>query len=432
MNGIPQFGFIKRFVGMVSGEAMQSAFHFALNVALVQIMSAADYGVFAIILVIGGVGLTYIRAFCAMPVSIWIGRSRSRSRALAYDVSFGSAALVLALLLGMATAWALQAWIGSQALIGGLFVTLWCLRSYVRTAMFALGLQKAATLSDAAFTLTGTSLASVLLYGAGQDKLGPALLALLLANAAGLACALLLGRRKLRVSLGRPVRRRFRALWAQLGWSGISVTTANLQGQGISMLVAGIAGPAAYAPIAAGLVLFVPLRIIATALVNLMQPVLAGHIARGETEKMWHQAKTWTLLMGAGSFAYGAGMMFVVPHLKMRVFEGAPLQMIAFCCWAIYSATMLYVMPRLIMEAAGAFRLIAIITAGSAAIGMVLVTLALMLAPPAWSLLGAFASEMLVLGACWISLARLMPPGKSSLRNISPSSFRASMPAANR
>ena len=55
---------------MVGGEAMQSGLSFALNVALLHVLPAKQYGVFALIMVIGGIGLTYIRALTAMPRKI--------------------------------------------------------------------------------------------------------------------------------------------------------------------------------------------------------------------------------------------------------------------------------------------------------------------------------------------------------------------------
>ena len=398
-----------RFIGMVGGEAMQSAFHFALNIALVQLMAPQDYGVFAIVMVIGGLGLTYVRAFCGMPASIYIGRSHSRRAAGAYDVTFGSGALVLSAVLGLVTAAAMGFWNPPCAWLAGGFVALWCLRSYLRMAMFAFALQRAVVVADTAFTLAGAVLALALLPSAIDNRLQAALTVLLAANGLGVLAQLLLARRPMRFSLGAPVRRRYGRLWHQLGWSGISVTTANLQGQALSLLVAGFAGPAAYAPIAAGLVLFVPLRIIATALANLMQPIVAAHVSRGETARMWQQAWAWSLLMAALALAYGAVALLALPYVKMQVFSGTPIYLIGFSCWAIFTATMLYVMPRLILEAAGAFRQIAVITALGAAAGFVLVCLALVSGPPVWSLVGAFVSEICVLLACWEAVRRMFP-----------------------
>jgi hypothetical protein len=85
---------LRRLVLMIGGEAIQSGFHFALNIALLHVLSAEGYGIFAIAMVMGGVGLSYIRSLTAVPASIWMGKSTNRAGVDAHDVTFGSAALV--------------------------------------------------------------------------------------------------------------------------------------------------------------------------------------------------------------------------------------------------------------------------------------------------------------------------------------------------
>jgi O-antigen/teichoic acid export membrane protein len=409
---LKRFG--RRLVVMIGGEALQSAFHFGLNIALVQMLTAHDYGAFATVMVLGGVGLTYIRAFAGMPVSLWTGRSRSHRAAGAYGVTFGSGAAVLSLVLGAATGAIMLLWIGAYGLVVGIFVGLWCMRSYLRNAMFALGLQGPAIVGDTVYTLAGAALSAVFLSMNGGDKLQAAFVILGVANACGIATILALARRPVRFSLGRNVWRRYRKLLRQLGWTGLSVTTANLQGQGLPLLLAATSGPAAFAPIAAGLVLFAPLRVISLAFANLMQPVIAADVSRRETDRLWSQSWSWSLVMGAGCVVYGAAMIVLLPHIKSQVFVGAPIYVIGFCCWAIYAATLLYVIPRLILEAANAFRAIAVITAVAAVVGMVMIALILTIAQPAWSLIGAFVSEIIVLVACWAAVRNIFasPPAR--------------------
>jgi O-antigen/teichoic acid export membrane protein len=396
----------RRLVLMIGGEAMQSCFHFALGIALIHVLSAHDYGVFAIVMVIGGVGLTYIRSLTAMPASIWIGQSQSRAGADAYEVTFGSGATLLSALMAVAIALVLRFWADRGAAIaGGCFIGLWSLRSHLRTTFFARGRQRIVGFSDLVFTLSGASLAGVALW-AGGDLLLEVFFALTVANTLGIAAMLALSRRPFRISYGPKMRRRYARLWRQLSWSGVSVTTTNLQGQGIALLVTAIAGPAAYAPIAAVLTLFVPLRVAATALVNLMQPELASLLAQSEDERVWRQVKIWAAIMGTGGFAYGAAMTTLLPMIKSQAFEGTPVHLIGIFAWAIHSVTMLYVMPRIVLEAMTAFRTVALITTVAAIISIACITLLLFLAPVAWALAGAAISEIIVLTASWIVVRR--------------------------
>jgi O-antigen/teichoic acid export membrane protein len=398
----------RRLIVMIGGEGMQSALHFGLNIALLRTLAPRDYGVFAIVMVIGGLGLTYIRALTAMPASIRIGSSRGPRAAAAHDVIFGSGALVLAGLIAILVAAMLRLWLGADGLAGGAFVGLWSLRSHVRTATFARGRPLLATLGDLVFTACGALMALGLILVSGEARLHAAFVVLALANGLGIAAMLILSRGPIRISLRRGVRRHYARLWRQLAWSALSVSTTNLQGQGFALLVAAIAGPAAYAPIAAAFVLFVPLRLVATAVVNLKQPALASHLARGETGRVWRQALDWTAILGAGGLLYGAAAMVALPLLRAPSFEGDTLRIAGAFAWAILTTMMLYVMPRIILEAVGAFRTIAAITAGAGAVGMAMVACLLLVTSASWSLAGALASELIVLGACWAVLRRMV------------------------
>jgi hypothetical protein len=58
-----------RFAVILSGELVQSLFHFMLNIVLVRELGARDYGLFAIVFTVGAVGVTYIRALVAVPAT---------------------------------------------------------------------------------------------------------------------------------------------------------------------------------------------------------------------------------------------------------------------------------------------------------------------------------------------------------------------------
>jgi len=420
--------FANRFVVMVGGEGMQSALHFGLNIALLHVLPPHDYGVFAIVMVIGGLGLTYIRALTAMPASIWIGRSRSAGAAAAYDVTFGSGAFVLAAIIGLTVALVLRVWLDADALAGGVFVGLWSLRSHLRTSIFARGRATPVAISDAAYTMSGAAMAVVLLGCVTPgNRLQGTFTLLAAANALSIAVMLLAARRPVRISLRRSIRRRYAGIWRQLGWSGVSVTTTNLQGQGMALLVAAIAGPAAYAPIAAAIVLFVPLRLVGTSVVNLMQPMVAGELARGETATVWRQALIWTAVGAAGALLYGAAIMVALPLVHTRVFEGAPIFVIGGFAWAGSATVMTYIMPRIILEVVSAFREVTMIAAAAAATGMAVSAVILEIAAPAWSMLGSLISELIVLACCWLAVKRTLA---ASPARIMPLVFGQGRPSA--
>ena len=63
---------------------------------LVRALSQHDYGVFAIIFIVGGVSLTYIRAMAAVPATLFLPRGLGRRAERGFDVTFGSVGALIA------------------------------------------------------------------------------------------------------------------------------------------------------------------------------------------------------------------------------------------------------------------------------------------------------------------------------------------------
>jgi O-antigen/teichoic acid export membrane protein len=391
---------VRRLVLMIGGEAMQSGFHFALNIMLLHMLSAQGYGLFAIAMVMGGVGLSYIRSLTAVPASIWMGKSSNSAGVDAHDVAFGTAAVVVALLMALGTTVLMHLLGDPNGIAAGCFVGAWSLRSHMRTAFFARRQQVIVSISDAAFTIAGTVLAGLAIWFA-RDALQSVFYALAAANLIGIFALVRLARRTMRVSFRMPTRRRYAKLWRQLCWSAFSATTTNIQGQCLALLVAGIAGPAAYAPLAAVIVLFAPLRIISLAFVNMTQPELAKLMRQNETRRVWAQAKIWALVMGLGGLAYGCAILFILPMIKSQALQGASVEFIGLLAIVNFVPVMLYVMPRIVLEIMGDFRIVAFITMGGAIVGLALIAILLSIASPPWALLGSAVSEIFVLAASW-------------------------------
>jgi hypothetical protein len=401
---VRRFG--KRLIVTIGGEAAQSGLHFVLNLCLLSTQMVRDYGVFALVMIVGGVGVSYVRALTCMPASIWIGRSRGTRSAVIYDVVFGSVSLVLSVAVGLLVALLLQIWLNSDALTGGVFVSVWLLRSYLRTATFARADLLSAAVGDFVFISVGATLAALMVWWGGQHQLERTFALLAFANGSAMVATLAAARRPMRFSLRRSIWRRYMGFWRQLKWSLISVTTVNLQGQGFTFVVAIMAGPAAYAPIAAILVLFVPLRVVEAGLTNMLQPELAHYVARGEREAIWRQARIWTLFVGCGIVSYGIAMALALRFYHPPVFEGVTLRALGFFAWAIYGASILRLLPRLVLEVAGVLRAIAVICGIGAVASIVSVAMILTVATPQWSLAGALVSEVIVLFGFWSMVSR--------------------------
>ena len=76
------------------GEAARSLLHSGLSIVLIRALTAADYGVFAVLFFVGALANLYSGALFSAPAKIYIPQATSAaSRVL--DVGLGSAALAI-------------------------------------------------------------------------------------------------------------------------------------------------------------------------------------------------------------------------------------------------------------------------------------------------------------------------------------------------
>jgi len=392
----------RRFSMALGGEVMQSGLHFALNVALIALMPARDYGSFAFALVLGGVGLTYLRSLTAMPASTFIGRARSPAVKDFYEGAFGAAALVLALLMGALGAVALKfaECDGLAVAPGAALVALWSLRFHLRNVGYARGRPGAVLIADAAFAATG-ALASAGALFLFSDRLAGVLLSLAFANATSIAALAWARRAWPRVDWSRRARWFYLRLARRLVWSLFSVTTTILQGQGVAFLVVGFAGTQGYAPIAAMLNLFAPLRILAMSLSNMLQPEIARLVAAGD-DVGWRRLRgVWTLRGMIIVLVYGDLGILAIPQLHLRSIQGQPVMVVATLAWALYAMVLAYLMPKMMLESRMRYRDLAKITAAGSLVTLVGTLALLKITSPSYAILGGLLGETVAAVATW-------------------------------
>lgn len=395
---------LARFTVTLLGEVVQSGFHFALNIMLVRSLSQHDYGVFAIVFLAGGIALTYVRALAGVPISTFLPAHRERRAGRAIDVTFGSGAVIVSGLFGLGIAGFLLVADTVNPVAGGAFVALWCLRSYLRLALYAKDRAAFATVGDIVFAASGAALALLLVHGDDAARTDGVFVALACAHGAGIGAALVALREPIRISFRAASRRRYHAIRRQLGWSLVGVTTTNLQGQGQTLAMALMLGPDAYAPIAAALILFAPLRLAAAALINMTQPEMGAQIGRGDRVGATRLAGRTAGMLLLVCTAYGIVLLLSLPtvetHFFAARFAGQDFGLIVLALCVVVTVSLTYAPLRVFLEVAQDYRFLAVLSAGAAIIGLLTVCVLLLTAPPAWSLLGLLLSEAVILLGC--------------------------------
>jgi len=404
----------RNFILSLGGEGLQSGFHFVLSLILIRILSIYDFGLFAIVLVLGGIALGYGNALVSVPVTIHIPRFRSVGAAHFQDVVFSSIALLISAVIAIIVSFGLWLIIQqpTEALAGGAFIGLWTLRNHVRSVMFARRWVTTATISDFCYAGSGLLLVTILLaFGRENLDVTGILVALSCANLLAIGVALAVLGRFPRVSFRHSVWQRYRAIWPDIGWSLVSTTTWSIQGQALMFLVAAIAGPEAYAPIAAGTLLFSPIRLAIAAVTNVFRPDFVMALKEERYHRLTMTLYSLTAVIVMSCLAAGLCIWLGWPWLEAHVFGAklahASMPLIVFLIALSVIIYSTYNVPLALIQAAGQFRPVALASALGSIVGLGFVSTLLVVSTVAWSVAGLVAGEAACGIVLWIAARRI-------------------------
>jgi len=410
------FGRLGRIFALsLSGEAAQSAFHFALNLLLIKILSVYDYGVFALVFVLGALAVKYGDALIGIPAAVRLSGLTTRASITWQQVMYGSVALLLSSVVTVAVSIGLVLSVNKvhESIAAGMFVGLWMLRNYVRTVLLARRLTSATVASDFGYGIAGvllTALAVLIPHDGGH--LSGVLWALAIANAAAITIAMRGAHGSTRVGFRRTMWQRYRAEWRSTVWSATAVTAYNVQGQSLTFLVAAMAGPAAYAPIAAGILLFAPLRPAVSAYINVFRAEFVVALSEGRFRDVSRTIRAATGLVLLGCLAFGVLIWTTWPLLVAHVFAGkftsGDMAVIVSLLGTAAAIFFTYNIALVLIQATGHFKPIAIATGLGGFTSICAVTVLLNVTTVSWSVAGMGLGEAVCGIYLWLTTVRIL------------------------
>jgi O-antigen/teichoic acid export membrane protein len=216
-------------------------------------------------------------------------------------------------------------------------------------------------------------------------------------NAVAMAIEIYLLRLGVRLRYRPAFLRQYLPIWRHVRWSLLGASTSLLQTQGHSLLVSLTYGPAAFAPLAAGQVIFGPVRLIMSACNNMIIPDVVAAIGRDDHSFVARILQYSTLLLTTLVLALGVAIALlwtdVFDLLYARKYADEPMGMIVAIWCAIVMCGALYFAPSGILQALREYRLLAFATVYGCLISSAVVLILLAWLGPAWSLLGVLAGE---------------------------------------
>jgi O-antigen/teichoic acid export membrane protein len=276
-------------------------------------------------------------------------------------------------------------------------------------------------LSDLSYAAGGVTMIATLFWLRSGVLQVPAVLAVLAAaNAIAIMVALISRGVPVRISFRRSVRNRYRAIWRDVVWSLVGVTTWNIQGQAPMFVVAALAGPAAYAPIAAAIVLFNPLRTALGAFVNVVRPEFATGLALGlhRQVKMTLLSSSAVIMLCCLAFdaAVWLGWDALSAHIYGDKFSFASMPLIATLAGASALIYLSYHVPLSLVQAARGFKTVAVATTLGGIVGLAAVVILLLFSTVSWTLAGFAAGEAVCWTYLWVAALRVLGKASASSR----------------
>lgn len=390
----------QRYLLSLGAQALVSGFHFGLNYTLLQRMSLFDYGVFAFaFFTLAQFAAALNNALISTPLTVYTPTIRDEEERANKEAMFSLLNIMLFLALvsvGVGYLWYTEM-TNNLVLSVTLFVALYAARQYSRSLGYARLRPQVTATGDTCYVITGILLTALLVWRFDVLKVEWVLLALSGAN----LVAMIVERLRLdgRWWRGYAFDQLFhyKEIWLQSRWALIGALTTLFLAQAHSLIITWVEGPTAFAPLAAGFVLFGPVRIALITWQNMVKPELAVALSEKRNEAVAAQVKRTLTMMGIAVVLLGIGLMVMWPLvndiLYAKNYSDQPMRLIVLMWAAITFFAAIYNAPAAALQALKDFRVLAMSSVYGAVISAVMVSVLLYFTAPEYTLLGIMAAE---------------------------------------
>lgn len=384
-----------RFLVAVFGTTAVAGAHAVLQFAVLRAMPQPVFGLFAFMLGLTQFGFGLSNALVGTPYTLDVSAGRPSSGSL-----YGKVNLVLSGLSGVVAA-AIAGQLGGDSLLFGCFATLALLRWFGRSHLYALHRPGLVAVSDTIYAL-------VLLVGAGlilgiglPDNAAVGVLCC--AAFAGLAA---LGRPFLTMQFiqawhGSP--RGYGMVWRdQARWTLVGVVSSEATANAHAYTVSLLAGPAAFAPIAAASLLIKPIMLVITSLTQLERPIMARSLLAGREAEALRSTKMFRIVVLGTWFATTALasiVLFRFPEILVKPLYDLRTLEVAFALWSGIALLQCWsTPPSVLLQAAQQLKPLALTQTRAAVAALAAVLGLAFVLPPVFTLCGILAGQLIMAG----------------------------------
>jgi O-antigen/teichoic acid export membrane protein len=389
---------LRRYVLPLLAPSSVSAAHLVTQLVILGHLSAAEFGLFAFLMIMVQLGFGLSNALISTPYMVNISKAGASAD---FDATYFSVNIIFSILFGIVVViGAKLAGGGSEAYVYALFAVVAMIRWFGRAYNYAHLQPTRAGFSDIAYAVALTA-GIFLLAATGQISTLTASAAFLFA---GLFSSPFLGAPFLGKLLSRPEFKRlrvYREIWMkQARWTLLGVVTTESTANIHSYLVTFFVGPSAFAPISAGALFVRPVLLALTSLTQLEAPVLARTIAKGEFDQADQIRRRFhlTLLalwLGTGLLAWA--IITFIPGLIIKPSLSRADIITALLFFMAISLAQIWQTPNsAALQAADQFKDLSKVSVVSCIFSIAGVIASLLLLPPVYSLIGIAAGQVVM------------------------------------
>jgi len=394
---------LARFGLASMSSAAVSVSHLLVQLVSVRRLEASEIGTLAFLLVIIQFGYGLSNALVSTPYAIAVNQ-REDGADEGFDFFF-PVNLLLALSQGLlcaAIGWVMAGpWAAAAFGAAGVFSLL---RWFGRANAYAHHTPGGAAISDMVYAiLVVAGVGATLAFGPrlelfGAVLAGAGMLALIPFGASFLA-------RHRPTGLGRAFAS-YRPVWKrQSAWTLIGVITTEATSNAHSYIVTLFAGPAAFAPIAVGMLFFRPVNVCITALTQLERPRMARAVGQGNDRAARGSARAFMaalVVIWVATAVTAAGILWFFPHIIIKPTLSVETVMIAVALCAALSLVQCLQAPMSVLtQARGAFKPLAATSVRSCFVGVGAVVAITLLAPSVYTIAGVVLAQAVMMLGIW-------------------------------
>lgn len=406
----PRLAALPRYLSALISQGLVSGFHFVLNLVLVTLLASHDFGLYALVFVLAYTATSVTNALFATPLQVYAPSAGSAQERVHIQnmlttlmclLMGASAVLGFMMAFGMAN----NGW-DTQTLITAVgFVLAYVIRQYSRAYGYARFDVIAVLIGDMTYVFIGSLILLSLFFAGAPINAADVFIALTAAN----AIAVLVEITRLPVenlSISNPIKalQRYAPIWVQARWALVGAITTIAVQQAHTAVVIVLKDPTSYAPLAAGYILFGPVRVLFQTIQNVVKPEMALAIAEKRTADAKRQMLTVSALSVGGVLLVALAMQLGWPWLDQwlyqKEYKDEPMRLIVTLWAAITIIGAFQNGPYTALQSLKLFQPLAIVTVYGALLGLFLVTLCVVWLDLSWSLAGVLAAETFV--AIWV------------------------------